>query len=199
MNTKDKILETTFLLSLKYGYANVSIKQIKEECGMSASSIYHYFTDKDDILSQMIDKYILNIVDYNNEIMKNVSGSFIEKLKFIFYYSIGINIKEESQVKITKEPINYKNYHLMFNSIYHQYPEYREKFNKLNESMLLFFKELIDEAIENNEIGNVNSEEVAIFIFSIIKGYTELWVGLPEYSLDEIIDININNIWRAIK
>lgn len=110
MNTKDKILETTFLLSLKYGYANVSIKQIKKKCGMAASSIYYYFADKDDILFHMNNKYILDIVDYHNGVMKGITGSLIEKLKFIFYHVVGINIKDGPHVEIANEPIDYKDY-----------------------------------------------------------------------------------------
>lgn len=87
----------------------------------------------------------------------------------------------------------------MFNSIYHQYPEYKDASNDLNNNMLLFLKELLDEAMDNNEISNIDSEEVSLFILSIIKGYTEIWVGLPEYSLDKIITANINNIWLVVK
>ncbi|WP_225369752.1 TetR/AcrR family transcriptional regulator [Methanobrevibacter arboriphilus] len=68
MNTKDKIVESTFLLSMEYGYDNVSIKQIKEKSGIAASSIYHHYKNKDAILFYMIQKYF---VEKNHRIKKN--------------------------------------------------------------------------------------------------------------------------------
>lgn len=63
MSTKDKIIESTFLLSLKYGFNNVSINQIKEEANITPSSIYHHFKNKDDILLARLQKYFLDNID----------------------------------------------------------------------------------------------------------------------------------------
>ncbi|WP_225370126.1 TetR/AcrR family transcriptional regulator [Methanobrevibacter arboriphilus] len=56
MKNKDKIAQAAFLLSLKYGFDNVSIKQIQEEANVTTGAIYYHFKDKNDILDYILKK-----------------------------------------------------------------------------------------------------------------------------------------------
>lgn len=50
---RGKLLEGSFKLFSQKGYANVTIRSIARELGVSTGSLYHYFKNKEDILEQM--------------------------------------------------------------------------------------------------------------------------------------------------
>lgn len=154
MNNKDKIAETTFLLSLKNGFYNVSIKQIQDESGLAASSIYYHIKDKNDILLSMVNKYIIEHLEGYKEVIRNFKGYFIERLKFVFHYILGSNVESGINfLNISKrDELNYKNYYLTFMGIYHQHQEVRDTYEEFNKELYDFYKEQLQEAIENKEI-----------------------------------------------
>lgn len=204
MNNKDKIAEATFKLSLKYGFDNVTIKQIQNEADVTAGAIYYHFKDKNDILLHIIDMYLKSeIVDFKEILkLKNKDGSLGDKLKFTFYYHMGIDLENntESIIKINGNDINYKEYYLFLVGIYHQHPEVREYFHEVSNEMLNFYEDLFKESIKNQEIkSNLDPKETALYIFTIFKGFTEVWSGFPEMSIEKIIDTNVKMICKTIK
>ena len=201
MNTKNKIVEATFILSMEYGYDNVSIKQIKEKSKIAASSIYHHYKNKDAILSYMIQKYFVEKVTELKKSCYEFEGSFIEKLRFIYYRSIGIDIQDNKKPirKINGEIIDYKKYYLMLNSIYHQHPEYRDLFDNVTHNVIRIFKESVDEFIYKKELDiNISPNKMALFLFTNIKGFINLWMTLSDSDVDEIIDANLEAIKQII-
>ncbi len=50
---RGKLLEGSFKLFSQKGYANVTIRSIAQEIGVSTGSLYHYFKNKEAILEQM--------------------------------------------------------------------------------------------------------------------------------------------------
>jgi AcrR family transcriptional regulator len=201
MKTKEKIVESTFLLSMEYGYDNVSIKQIKEKSGIAASSIYHHYKNKDAILSYMIQKYFVEKTIELKKLSYEFEGTFIEKLKFIYYHAIGIDIQNNKKPirKINGKTIDYKKFYLMINSIYHQHPEYRNLFDNTTHNVIQIIKESVDEFIYKKELNiNISPNKMALFLFSNIKGFIYLWMTLSDSDVDEIIDANLEAIKEII-
>lgn len=56
--TEQRIREAAFRALVKYGYADLSIKDIGDELGQNPSLIYHYFDSKDDLLLSMLDVFV---------------------------------------------------------------------------------------------------------------------------------------------
>ena len=201
INNIEKIIEVTFLLSLKNGFDRVSIKQIQEESGLAAGSIYYHFKDKNEILEHMVNKYLLGNFEEFKGAIRNYKGSFKEKINFIFYYKT----KSFNQEKIhanspTLPDFNYKDYYILLMSIYHQYPQVRHLFHEMHDDLWEFYNELLQEAIENEEIrGDIDVKSLNIFIETSLKGYIDLWLNQPNLLFDEIVETNVNLIWEAIK
>jgi AcrR family transcriptional regulator len=202
MNNKNKITKATFSLSLKRGFDNVSISQIKKEAEVTTGAIYYHFNDKDDILLEIINVYLLDPLENFIELISNMKKPIYEKLKFIFYYIIGYDIEKENVGIEFHEDLssNYKEYHLLFEGIYHQHPEIRKQFQDVNTELFNLYKKTIDDAIEKNEIrSDINSEETALAIFASLYGFANIWGGIPKYNIDQIIDANVNMIYGSIK
>jgi len=201
MNNKDKITEVTFALSLNEGFDNVSMKEIQEASGFSAGSIYYYFKDKNEILVAIFNKYILEEFSLFKENIKNLNGSFIEKLNFIFTHrTTFFNEKEIQSNGLDVSELRYKNYLALTMSIYHEYPEIRNMFHEMHNDFNDFYQELIQEAIEKDEIrDDIDIKILAILIQSSLRGYLNLWMTQSEFSFEELVENNINMIWESIK
>jgi len=67
-DSKEHILETAFILFMQKGFKAVTIEDIVEKTGMSKGAFYHYFTSKKDLFSEVVNDYILKImnIDYQH-------------------------------------------------------------------------------------------------------------------------------------
>ena len=60
-DTKQHILETSFLLFLKKSYKAVTLKEIIRETGLSNGAFYHHFESKEQLFKELIDTYLLRM------------------------------------------------------------------------------------------------------------------------------------------
>ena len=59
MGTKQKILEQTFELIMKYGIKSVSLDDISRRIGISKKTIYQYFENKKGLIHEVIENHII--------------------------------------------------------------------------------------------------------------------------------------------
>jgi hypothetical protein len=88
----------------------------------------------------------------------------------------------------------------MFFCIYHQHPEIKHLFYKLHANSFDFHRELIQEAIENNEIKeNIDIGTLARFIHTIFKRCLYLRVFHSDLSIIELVNANLKVIDEVTK
>lgn len=202
INNKYKIIDAAFVLSLKNGFDNVSIKQIQEESGISIGSIYFHFKNKDEILICIIKTYFIKSVEQYINDVKKFDGSFIEKLNFAFKYKISrfstkLYMPPYTVIRPKFDP---KEFFMMTEGIFHQNNQFRHLFYGIYDDLYDFYFELIQEAVENKEIrDDIDIKTLVMFIQTCLKGYVDLWVFQPNFSIEELIDSNIKMIWEAVK
>lgn len=201
VDTRNKIAIAALTLSLKDSFDNVSIKQIKEESGVTTGAIYYHFKDKNEILVYMVHMYIMDNFNEFKEAVGNFDGSFIEKIEFILNYKTNSFINEEEDLYVSSgRQFNYKEYFTLITSIFHQHPEVRHLFYELHDELYDFYCELVQDAIENGEIrDDVDIEMLVMFIQTICKGYIDLWVYQPNFSFEKLVNSNLKLMWDAIK
>jgi len=200
-SSKDRVIEAAFLLSIQYGFDNVSIKQIQDEADVSAGAIYYHFKDKNDILNNMINKYLKRAIKCFGKNLRKHEGSFAEKLKFIFYLHLGKELNNEKHViKLSNNiEIDHTEFDLFLLGIYHQHHELRSLFDEMTVEMLNIFREFVEESQEKKEIrDDLNSEDIALYIYSVVGGFIKLWAGFTHISVEKYIDINIKMICESI-
>ena len=54
-DTREAIMQATFLALRRYGYAGLSISRIADEAGLSKGAFYNHYDDKDDLLLSFLD------------------------------------------------------------------------------------------------------------------------------------------------
>ena len=191
MNNKDRIVEVAFLLSLKYGFDNVSTKQIQDASGISTGALYYHFKNKDDILRHILNNYFLNNLVVFKMIINNFEGTPIEKLKYLFYCNIGSCFEENISLKVLGVEVDYREYIMFLTGIYHQHPEFRELFDLYNHRTIEFYKELILDLFEKKELrDDVSLDDMSIFIFTIMNGFINLWRTFPNSSIEKFVDVH---------
>jgi AcrR family transcriptional regulator len=115
---------------MKNGFDEVSIKQIQEESGIAIGTIYYHFKDKNEILTYMINRYIVEDFYMMKKELLNLNVSFMEKLDFNLKYTMqSYNTQKEESEDISKEdPIDYRDYWTLYTNIYHHHPETKHIF-----------------------------------------------------------------------
>jgi AcrR family transcriptional regulator len=183
-SSKEAIIETTFLLSLKKGFDNVSVNDIGKCNSMCGSSgIYYHFKKKEDLLDHVIDKYVVENTNAFKNALDSHNGTLIEKLKFVFYYHVGINILSGDNVPLA-DLINYKDYYLFFMNSFHLRPVFRDKLYESRKGKLnCFVKNLSDGSVENG-----------LYIYAVLRGFIIDWILSPDFDLD----VNIDRYCRMI-
>lgn len=199
MNKQDKIIDAAFLLSIKHGFDNVSIKQIQEEAKVTTGAIYYHFKGKNEILVHVLNKYYLNSLPDFMKIFRAYEGSATEKLKFIFYMHVGYDIINKTNFKISGYEVNFKDYHQMFTGISHQHPELEHLFHEYNFKILALYKETIKDLRGDKVTGDDDDlDQMALYICSIFRGFIETHISFPDVSLEKIIDKDIEIILDTI-
>lgn len=68
---KKKIIEAGFRCFIKKGYARTSVNDIVKEYGKSKGNLYYYFTNKEDILIEMIKKWTNETFEMASKLREN--------------------------------------------------------------------------------------------------------------------------------
>lgn len=81
MDSTEVILNKAEILFADLGFGSVSMTNIANACDMSKANLYHHFSSKDDLYSQILvraQKNTQNILEKT----KAISGTYIEKIEF---------------------------------------------------------------------------------------------------------------------
>ncbi len=61
-DTRERVMRGVFVVLREHGYAGLSIKRIANEVGMEKASIYHHYSDKDDLLFSFLE-FVLDLFE----------------------------------------------------------------------------------------------------------------------------------------
>lgn len=202
MDTKDRILETAFKLFLKKGFDNVSLNEIKKESKVATGGFYHYFGSREILLVEVINKYIFNFFNRTLERIRDCDGTPKEKLKMVILQIIGYDstTHEITQLCETCEVIDYRNLHLLYLGSLQNNEMIVEHYTEFHSSLIGLIKDLIDEGKIQGEIRkDLDSNELSIFVHSVIDGTLLLWIVFPELPLGKTMESNIDQVWDLMK
>jgi AcrR family transcriptional regulator len=67
-DVKENILLSAEMLFLKYGFKSITMDDVARELGISKKTLYQYFVDKNDLVNQCVDHYLLFINNMCNKL-----------------------------------------------------------------------------------------------------------------------------------
>lgn len=145
--TKDRILQGALELFLKYGVRSVSMDDIARHLSISKKTIYQYFIDKDDIVTQGCSHYMDHTKASFDELVK-VSKNALDELMRIQNY-MRKNMQELNPALL----FDLKKYH---SKAYHGWLDHKNK--DIRESVVRNLKQGMEEGLYRN---NLNPEILA--------------------------------------
>jgi AcrR family transcriptional regulator len=83
---KEKILQESIKLFLAKGFSGSTTNELVCLSGVSKGSLYWHFKDKNDILSQILDKYCAEFLEVARSKIKNCKGTFPNKFKSFYKF-----------------------------------------------------------------------------------------------------------------
>lgn len=186
ISTKQSIRLTAQKLFRERGYAAIGMRELAEEVGIRAPSVYNHYKSKDDILREIC-------FDIADQFFKAFDTAVVaeekpaRKLKAVIKAHIGViadNI-ESSEV--------------FFNEWVFLEEPHLGKFKKLRYEYEMRFRDLIDKGIKRGDFKVVNTKLAAFTIFSALNATTELYKSNERLSREEIAESITNILLKGIK
>jgi AcrR family transcriptional regulator len=78
---RDQILKNASVLFYERGYAETSIRDIAEAVGISSSTMYHHFANKQDVLHAVVSRFMTDFVDATVPVLRDESLSPVERVR----------------------------------------------------------------------------------------------------------------------
>lgn len=167
-DTREFILQKTFILLLDKGYDRVSISDIQHETNMSRGLLYHYFGNKDELFREATTKYLVLCFDIDlNAIigytLPEMVTYMLKKYKAICDHS-WFDGTIPSSVTIA-------NYDFLIYKTMQENPAFGDVFNVVWDKERIAWKIAIQNSIERKELRtDIDSEVVAKSIQCLIDG-----------------------------
>lgn len=170
------------------GYANVSMRKIADKIGYSATTIYLYFKDKNDLLHQICEQTFARLAQ-NIKAIYLLSDNPLEKLRSGLREYIYFGLKHPSQyeiVFITPLPTNVET-------------EFEETNGKVAFDTM---RTVIAECISANLLKHNDVELISQTLWAGIHGVTSLLIqhgGFPFVERERLVDSVIDTLISGIK
>ena len=78
---REEILQRASLLFYERGYGATSIRDIAEAVGLSSSTMYHHFANKQDVLYAIVDRFMSDFVDATVPVLRDTTLSPAERIR----------------------------------------------------------------------------------------------------------------------
>jgi TetR/AcrR family transcriptional regulator, cholesterol catabolism regulator len=185
MTRRDEIVSISAKLFKQKGYSATTMREIAEQVGMEAASMYNHIKGKDDILTdicfRIADEYIAQLTSIETKFT-----SPIEKLKALIRLHIRIVIKDADAISVA-------------NNEWKHLPEAElKRFKTARHNYETRFAKIIEEGIEKGEINDIN---VSVALFTILSSvrWVELWYKAdreisPKTLEDNIVHLLMNGL-----
>jgi len=170
MNTRETIIQNSFILFLKHGVKEVSINEIIKSCSLSKGAFYHHFESKEKVYMEVLDRFFFSYFKKQN-VYYAADIPFTDKLdRFINSF---VDPYEEIARLLDADQLT-AYFRFLFQAA-STYESVRIRINKHFYRKGFYLFQILETAKEVDEIGaNIKSEEVARQLFSMLIGITIL-------------------------
>jgi len=182
MDSKDKILDAALKLFIKEGFHGTSTSKIANEAGISNGGLFHHFKTKEALISRLYIKIKENYRIYLLEHIEPCKTSK-SKIKQFWFSCVQWTLENEDSMAF---------YAMFSNSPYIDRLSKEEASKNFN-----FVFELIQEAIDDETIINVNPSLINYYMFGSVQAFINFIKDNPDKH-EEHIDIAFKMFWRSV-
>ena len=199
MNTKQLILEKTLKLMIEKQNSLLSIREISATTEIATGGIYHYFSNKDEIYNEIIERYYINYYKFDIDKLRQIKGNAKEKIHDIMAEII--KQKETGiQIESADDEIDYRAILSILTAKGFVYENTVESVKRFLKELGEFFTEIIKEGQKNRQIRqDVSTEDIVESLIFMYWGIQYKW---EIYLIDDMISVfedNFNLQWEKIR
>jgi len=199
MNTKQLILEKTLKLMIEKQNSLLSIREISAATGIATGGIYHFFSNKEEIYNEIIERYYINYYKLNIDELRLIKGNAKEKI-----HDAMAEIFKQKETGIEIEAIDDEIDYRVILSILTSKGFVHENTVEFVQIAIKefgeFFTEIIEEGQKNGEIRqDFSTEDIAESLVIMYIGIQYKW---EMYLLEDMISVfedNFNLQWEKIR
>lgn len=171
-DTKAAVLNAAQRLITQFGYAGFSMRDLAKHCGLAKATLYHHFTDKHEIVLQVLQRDLTHIRDMMAE-AADLPGDIRTRLRNVIlaYFRI---VTEQGMVLASTLRQASQSEDEFIKIIF----SYR---NELHRPIMNIFLK----AQEDGEIGDVNLEMATISFFGILQSFTNNYLFMKNIKFDD--------------
>ena len=184
MNTKQLILEKTLKLMIEKQNSLLSIREIIATTEIATGGIYHYFSNKDEIYNEIIERYYINYYKFDIDKLRQIKGNAKEKIHDIMTEII--KQKETGiQIESADDEIDYRAILFILTAKGFVYENTVESVKRFLKELGEFFTEIIKEGQKNRQIRqDVSTEDIVESLIFMYWGIQYKW---EMYLIDDMI------------
>jgi AcrR family transcriptional regulator len=180
----DKIIEKAAEVFTKYGYKKTTMDDIARALGKGKSSIYYYFTSKEEIFQAVVEKEA-------NELRSEVKDA-------ISQYSDSI-VKIKTYV-ITRTAA-YKHFRNFFNALNNEELVHLDFItvlrNRFENDEIVLLEQILNEGIQSGKFKLSDTRLASVAIVTALKGLDET-LSLNNQSIEDRLDNLLNILFYGI-
>ena len=199
MNTKQLILEKTLKLMIEKQNSLISVREISAATGITTGGIYHHFSNKKEIYTEITERYYLNFYKFNIDELRQIKGNAKEKIHDVMAEIIK---EKQSGIKIESidDEIDYRIILAILTAKGFAHENYQELCQSLLNEVKEFFTEIIEEGQKNRQIRqDFSTEDIVESLIIMYLGITYKW---ETYIIDDMISVFEDNFdlqWEKIR
>lgn len=185
--SREYILERAFDVFMEKGYDSTSISVLQQELDMSRGAMYRYFRNKEELFVSVVDQYFFRIFE---KILKNVRENLTAKEMIEVVY------RRQKFIASALEKSNitravFLNYTALMIQAAKHYPDFVNKFKKIETRLLQSWKNALKNSIKAKEVKNDINISVLSVLFSntTIREASNNNKGGCRFSSDIIKDV----------
>jgi AcrR family transcriptional regulator len=197
MDTKTKILHEAMIMFLQKGFDKTSMNDIVEAAQITKGGIYHYFTNKRELVIQSMGYLNQRLAEWGFTILSE-NASIYDILHAHFGTSANIGDFLE-QLAPGRNLSAERWFTILFQGII-DYPEIRTMMNHMHHELHAMLTNELTKAQQQGEIrADLDCAEFALEVHSLMDGVFAYCIFDDTYPLQETMMHVFHNVWNRIK
>ena len=198
MNTKELIVEKTLKLILEKGTIDISISEIRNATGITTGGIYYYFSDKNEIFEEILQKYMVDYIKIDFEKI-TLEGSSKNRIHDALFHILDHFIKGV-EIESINEKINYNSVILLLTPKGYAHEEVNRIISQIEKDIKMFLAVLVEDGKRQNEIRHdFSTENIVDSLYITYMGIQYYWLIFPNDDINSMFEKNFDIAWKAIE
>jgi AcrR family transcriptional regulator len=189
-NLRQEILDAARELFAREGYANVSMRKIADRIEYSPTTIYLYFKDKTELLTELCEETFAKLIQTQEKIVKNYSDPLVCLRKGMRAY-VDFGVKHPNHYEVT----------LMTPIVQYLGKDIHPYEGSMGQKAFEYLRQGVAACMENKKIKKGDVDLISQSLWAGIHGITSLLIGHTDFPfvnknklIDNVIDTMIDGL-----